>query len=90
MSKIHMRVVQGAELVADMPGWEGPVPRRGDYLFHPPQEGHPQFATGGPVHANVAGRVASVGWYIYRRPALAGEYGFVKADQPYVEITLES
>ena len=36
MTTIHMRIVQGNDLIADLPEWPGPVPREGDYIFHPP------------------------------------------------------
>ncbi len=38
MSAIHMRIVQGNDLIVDLPKWHGPIPRTGDYIFHPPRK----------------------------------------------------
>jgi hypothetical protein len=78
---IHMRITQHGELIADLPRWSGPVPRTGDYIFHPPtQEG-----AGEPhAHSAIAGCVRTVTWRTHDR----GPRGFVQTDQPYVEITL--
>ena len=35
---IQVRVIQGHELIADLPEWNGPIPRVGDYFFHPPMK----------------------------------------------------
>ena len=35
MTTIHMRIIQGHELIADLPEWNGPIPRTGDYVLHP-------------------------------------------------------
>jgi hypothetical protein len=75
MSAIHMRIVQGPELVADLPEWDGPVPRAGDYIFHPPL---------GPSPEGIAGCVKTVTWRTHDRAKDA----FVMTAHPYVEITL--
>ena len=77
---LHMRIVQGNELIADLPEWPHPVPRVGDYIFHPP------FA---PHNAeNIAGCVKSVTWRTHDRPADPKTVGFVMAASPYVEIAI--
>jgi hypothetical protein len=81
---IHMRVVQDNETVADLPKWDGPVPRRGDYLFHPGPEGtHPQDGGASTMNA-IAGHVKMVTWHLYERR----DGKFVKSSAPYVEITI--
>jgi len=72
----HLHVVQDNQTVVDLPEWNGPIPRKGDYLFHPP------FQNGGPE--NIAGCVKVVVWRLHdRTPA-----GFVITAHPYVEITI--
>jgi hypothetical protein len=82
---IHMTIVQEGKVVADMPEWDGPVPQRGDYIFHPPFEGNGPMPVGqGPLQNNTAGCVKTVQWRTHdRRPA-----GFVQTAHPYVEITI--
>lgn len=76
---IHMRIVQGHELIADLPEWDGPVPRTGDYIFHPP------FRPGG--HEGIAGSVKCVTWRTHDRPG-PDATEFVMTAHPYVEISL--
>jgi hypothetical protein len=81
---IHMRVVSGSETVVDLPEWDGPVPRTGDYLFHPGPEGtHPQDDSWGAD--NVAGCVSTVTWHLHQR---TGDGRFIMTTEPYVEITI--
>jgi len=78
---IHMRVMQGRELIADLPEWNGPVPARGDYLFHPPfgkQDVIPDTST------NIAGCVKTVTWRVHDRNPQGT--AFVMTANPYVEI----
>lgn len=87
---MHVRFIQGNEMVADLPEWDGPIPRVGDYIFHPPEAGVTP-ADGG--FTNVAGHVASVTWFMYERPVrkLRGEQdGFRPTSRPYVEIHFPS
>jgi hypothetical protein len=80
---IHLRVIQGNETVVDLPDWDGPVPRVGDYLFHPgPETTHPQDE--GSM-ANVAGCVRQVIWHLHER---TGDGRFIKTTAPYVQITI--
>ena len=73
---IHITITQEHEIVADLPAWDGPVPRKGDYIFHPPD--HP----GGMEQ--IAGCVATVTWRTHDRAP--GK--FVQTRKPYVEISL--
>ena len=72
---IHVRIVQGHELIADLPEWPYPVPRRGDYIFHPPYGNSPE---------GIAGCVKTVTWRTHDR----GENGFAMTARPYVEIAI--
>ena len=81
MTTIHMRIVQGNDLIADLPEWPGPVPREGDYIFHPP------FRPGG--HEGIAGSVACVKWRTHDRPG-PDATEFVMTAHPYVEVVLAS
>ena len=86
MSTIHMRIVQGNDLIADLPEWPGPVPRVGDYLFHPPfgdQDVIPHIAGTG-----IAGHVKVVTWRTHDRPADPDAKAFVMTAHPYVEIAI--
>jgi hypothetical protein len=83
MSTIHMRIVQNHELIADLPEWPGPVPRVGDYIYHPPRAGRPQDVD---ELFNVAGCVKCVKW---RTPDRTEDgNAFVMTARPFVEITL--
>jgi hypothetical protein len=79
MSAIHMRIVQGHDLIADLPEWEGPIPRVGDYILHPP------FRPGGDE--GIAGCVALVKWRTHDRSD-PDATEFVQTIHPYVEIAL--
>lgn len=80
MTTIHMRIVQAHELIVDLPKWKGPVPREGDYIFHPPSR------PGG--HEAIAGSVACVKWRTHDRTEDGG--AFVMTAHPYVEVVLRS
>jgi hypothetical protein len=72
---MHMRIVQGPEIIADLPKWDGPVPRAGEYIFHPPL---------GNSQEGIAGRVRSVTWRTHDR----GPDGFVMTAHPYAEVCI--
>jgi len=76
---MHVRIVQGAELIADLPDWPHQIPRVGDYLFHPP------FVPGD--FEGIAGSVKTVTWRTHDRPAAKGDT-FVQTAHPYVEIAI--
>ena len=81
---VHMRIMcmdDGPQIVADLPSWAGPVPRVGEYIYHPPQE----FGVGMPdAGGGVAGCVKSVLYRTHDR----GPGGFVQTAHPYVEVWL--
>ncbi len=81
---IHMRIVQNVQevskqVVVDLPNWDGPVPRVGDYIFHPPMM---------PAGLeDIAGRVKVVVWRTHdRRRNGRDAEGFVMTQHPYVEV----
>jgi hypothetical protein len=73
---VHLRIVQGADVIVDLPDWPHPIPRRGDYIFHPP-------STPGGLEG-IAGCVQTVTWRTHDR----SDDGFTQTAHPYVEITL--
>jgi hypothetical protein len=81
---IHMRIMtmdEGAQLVADCPEWDAPVPRVGDYIFHPPLPGRSADPNA------IAGGVKAVKWRTHERQDDGSEFGrFVQASAPYVEL----
>lgn len=78
---IRVRIVQENQTVADLPAWDGPVPRKGDYLFHPP------FGDQSPEHLSaIAGSVKTVTWRLYDRTPQGT--GFTQTAQPYVELAI--
>lgn len=84
---IHMTVIQEGEVVIDLPEWPGPVPQRGDYLFHPPFESNGPDPVGqGPLGNNVAGCIKVVKWRTHDRTTDGNH--FVQTAHPYVEITI--
>ncbi len=84
---MHMRIVQGPELIVDLPEWDGPVPRVGEYIFHPPYgkvTGDDRARQVTEVDGGIAGCVRSVTWRTHDRSAM----GFVMTKHPYVEISI--
>jgi len=75
---VHLRIIQGHELIVDMPEWPYPVPRVGDYIFHPP------YGPGDP--ANIAGCVKTVTWRTHDRSGDRSK--FVMTDEPYIELAI--
>jgi len=70
----------GNALIAVIKDYEGPVPRVGEYLFHPGQ-------TDADYDGGIAGEVKSVTWALYKRPQ-NGEPYFVGRLTPVVEVTI--
>jgi len=77
---INVMVTQGGETVAVIEEWDGPVPRAGDYIYHPGRS-EPEIGGG------IAGKVLQVVWGIYARPRDNAPY-FVKSGAPFVEVVL--
>jgi hypothetical protein len=76
---MHMRIVQGSDLIADLPEWPHPIPRVGDYIYHPPSR------PGG--HEGIAGSVKRVIWRTHDRPG-PDATEFVMTAHPFVEISI--
>lgn len=84
---MHMTIISGIEVVVDLPNWDGPIPSKGDYIFHPPFENTGPSPVGdGPLQNNTAGCVQIVQWRTHDRTP-DGER-FVQTSHPYVEITI--
>ena len=77
---MHMRIVQGNDLIADLPDWPHPIPRVGDYIFHPPYDSNDI--------EGIAGCVKTVTWRTHDRPADPDAASFVMTAHPYVEISI--
>jgi hypothetical protein len=73
---MRLKITQGADTIVDIPDWDGPVPRMGEYIFHPPLE--PGDFEG------IAGCVKVVTWRTHDR--VNGK--FVKTRDPYVELAI--
>jgi hypothetical protein len=76
---MHMRIVQGREIIVDLPEWDGPIPRVGEYIFHPP------YGERSPETENIAGCVKTVTWRTHDR---GNGHGFVMTAHPYVELAI--
>lgn len=83
---VRLIVIQGSETVARVEDYDGPVPRVGDYLFHPDldDDGTQDMS----LHATgIAGCVKAVTYGIYTRPG-NGEAYFVGRPVSVVEVQL--
>jgi hypothetical protein len=83
---IRLIVIQGHETVARVEDYDGPVPRVGDYLFHPDldDDGTRDMTL---RSTGIAGCVKAVTWGLYTRPS-NGEAYFVKRAVPVVEVAI--
>lgn len=83
---VRLIVIQGHETVARVEDYDGPVPRVGDYLFHPDldDDGTSDMTLQG---TGIAGCVKTVTWGLYTRPS-NGEAHFVKRAVPVVEVEI--
>jgi hypothetical protein len=82
-----MIIRQGSSLIAVLEGYDGPVPRVGEYFIHPDLHDDGFTDPAGGFISPVAGCVKQVQYLIYTRPR-KGEYAdhFVKRPVPYVEV----
>jgi hypothetical protein len=81
---------EGDTLIARIEDFEGPLPGRGDSLFHPPLDPAEDAAcTDTGMFMNISGQVADVTWLLYGRPR-HGEKHFTRRDQVVVEVRLRS
>lgn len=79
---MRLFITQENQLVADVPDYEGPVPRAGEYIHHPrATEPAPGMYSDGTMS------VKSVAYGIIARPQ-NGEGYFVGAAEPFVEVTV--
>jgi len=78
LSGIHMRIVQENELIVDLPEWTGPVPRVGEYIFHPPY--------GDISPEGIAGCVKTVTWRTHDRDRPGTD--FKMTSRVYVELVI--
>lgn len=79
-------IKQGGETVARLEGYDGPIPRVGEYFFHPDldDDGTRDMT----LHsAGIAGSVKTVTYGIYTRPR-NGERYFVRRPVPVVEVQI--
>jgi hypothetical protein len=71
----------GNALIAVIEDYEGPVPRVGEYLFHPPLHDAADYNGG------IAGQVKTVTWALHGRPQ-SSEPHFVARPHPVVEVAI--
>lgn len=83
---VLLRIMQQGEIVARVEDYDGPVPRVGEYFFHPDldDDGTSDMTLHG---TGVAGSVKSVTYGIYTRPQNGEDY-FVKRPVPVVEVQI--
>lgn len=79
---MRLIITQENQTVADVPGWEGPVPRAGEYI-HSPKEAQPA-----PGLLDGRMRVKLVSWGIIARPGEGGPGHFTGAAEPFVEVVV--
>lgn len=76
-------VTQEDQAAAVIDNWEGPVPRQGDYLYHPGPGDYGQPR----VNGNTAGCVRQVIWGIHGRHKAEKQY-FASAREPFAEVVI--
>jgi hypothetical protein len=76
---MRLIITQGNELIAEVPDYEGPVPRAGEYIHHPRND-EPE-----PGMLDGIMSVKAVGYGIIARPQ-NGEDHFTGAAEPFVEV----
>jgi hypothetical protein len=79
-------VTQGSDLIAQDDNYDGPVPRVGEYIFHPEFDDDGTSAMSLPS-AQIAGCVKTVTYGIYTRPK-NGEKHFVGRPVKVVQVTI--
>jgi hypothetical protein len=83
---VRLVIIQGHETVARVEDYDGPVPRVGEYLFHPDldDDGTSDMSLHG---TGIAGCVKAVTWGLYTRPR-NGEPYFTRRPVPVVEVAI--
>ena len=86
MSGVRLIIIQEREVVARLEDYDGPIPRVGEYLFHPDldDDGARDMSLHG---TGIAGCVRAVTYGLYTRPR-NGEPYFVKRPVPVVEVEI--
>ena len=79
VTTVHMRIVKGGQTVVDLPEWPHPIPRAGDYIFHPGR-------VRGTAPHDIAGCVRTVTWMTHDRTGDGKR--FMMPDDPYVELEI--
>lgn len=87
---VHMRIVQENHLIANLPDWPHPIPRVGEFIFHPPSDPDRQHGIPGVAGypGGIAGCVKTVTWRTHDRPADPDATSFVMTAHPYVELVI--
>ncbi len=95
MAYLRVIIEQDNETIAVLDNWDGPLPRKDDYIFHPPLNGGPEPAEGGHMPGRGVMQVKLVTWGILARPAgngpwFTGRSGTTtdRQKRPYVVITV--
>jgi len=82
---VRLIVKQGGELIADVPDYDGPVPVKGQYIFHPPL--YPEKSERDHWDGGIAGCVRTVELAIYGRPQ-NGEDHFTGRNTNVIVVTI--
>ena len=71
---VRLVIMQQGDLIARIEDYDGPIPRVGEYLFHPDldDDGTRDMSLHNPT--NIAGSVKSVIYGIYTRPRNGEDY----------------
>jgi hypothetical protein len=80
---VRLIITESDQIVADIPDYQGPVPRAGEYIHHPREE-QPEPGLS-PDHVM---SVKLVSYGIIARPADEDVKHFVGAAEPFVEVVV--
>jgi len=83
---ITLIVTQENRIVARVESYDGPIPRQGDFIYHPDPEDYGTSEVYGLSHS-IAGQVKQVIFSIYSRPR-SGEDHFTGRAVNTVEVVL--
>lgn len=90
---VYVKITQDRELIAILEDYDGPIPRVGEYIFHPAldDDKFDQFLSIIDHNGGIAGCVKTVTWGLYQRPRKIGVKHFIKRrglNRTEVEITI--
>jgi hypothetical protein len=77
---VRLIITQENEVVADVPDYQGPVPRAGEFIHHP------RHVQPGPGYLDGVMSVKVVSYGIIARPEDGETRHFVGAAEPFVEV----